>query len=218
MLLSGSRRPGGTGQQRPAHRHRQAGGQSRRMGRDKATTLLNGKMMLTHLIEKLPPYLPIFLISNTPEKHAIFECPIVADVLPGKGAPGGIYTALHHSQTPWTLCLACDTPLLSSALLMYLLSQMEIDSDAAAIVPIVNERYQPLHVLYHQHCKTVFHDQLHNNEKVPAIRSLLDMLPLKTLNEQTLRQYDPDLRSFINVNTPDELRHVEKLLDASAGE
>lgn len=73
-----------------------AGGQSSRMGTDKAFVQLDGRPLIAHLLERVADLgqRETFIVTNQPAEYAPLGLPLHADVLPGKGSLGGIYTAL----------------------------------------------------------------------------------------------------------------------------
>ncbi|MFQ3568760.1 MAG: molybdenum cofactor guanylyltransferase, partial [Aggregatilineales bacterium] len=101
-----------------------AGGKSTRMGRDKSFVPLNGRPLIEHVLERTRDLgqAETILIVNQPALYAHLGLPMFADLLPDKGSLGGIYTAIHHSGTPYTLCVACDMPFLNARLLRYQVS------------------------------------------------------------------------------------------------
>jgi len=178
-----------------------AGGQSRRMGTDKSFVAVNGKPMVERVLEQVETLgLPIYIIANQPGRYAYLGLPIYTDVIPDKGSLGGLYSALYYSKTPYTLCVACDMPFLVPELLRHIL-QFRHEYDA--VVPEVNRYLQPLHAVYSAACMKPLHDQLKNNHL--AIYDLFHRLNTRIVSQSTLMRFDTDLRSFINVNTPDDL-------------
>ena len=96
-----------------------AGGQSRRMGRDKAFVDLGGKPLIEHVIERSADLgqAETILITNKPAQYAHLGLPMFRDILPDKGSLGGIYTALVRTRVVlmcWSL--ACDMPFVNSRL------------------------------------------------------------------------------------------------------
>lgn len=180
-----------------------AGGQSRRMGQDKSFADLAGRPLFEHTLERVSRLgLPVHIITNTPERYAPYSLPMYADAILGKGSLGGIYTALLTSQTPWTLCVACDMPFLDVSLMEYLLAQR---GECDAVVPVVDERAQGLHALYNQSCLGPIYDALvHDDLK---IQRLLPHLSVTYIARTQLDDFD--LRSFMNVNTPEELAQAQ---------
>lgn len=185
-----------------------AGGQSRRMGEDKSFVDLAGRPLVARVIETVTALgLPVHIITNQPERYAVFGLPMYGDLFPGKGSLGGLYTALHHSGTAWTLCVACDMPFLNPALLRDLLAQA---TDGDAVVPRVDGRPQSLHAVYHRGCMGAMREALDRDElKIQRVFARLDV---RYVDEARLTTFDPTLRSFMNVNTPDELARARAVV------
>lgn len=178
-----------------------AGGQSRRMGTDKSFVRLNGQPLLQHVIERVSVLrLPVVLIANDREKYREFGLPVIADVIPKAGSLGGIYTAVQHGDAASTLCVACDMPFLNPALLRHLLDQA---SGVDAVVPFVDGTAHALHAVYAQTCLPVMRDQIVSGDL--TIRRLFPQVLTQFVGADELRQHDPELRSLVNVNTPQEL-------------
>ena len=96
-----------------------AGGQSRRMGRDKAFVELGGQTLIERVIQRSAELgqAETILITNKPADYAHLGLPMFRDALPDKGSLGGIYTALLRAQSPAVLVLACDMPFVNADLL-----------------------------------------------------------------------------------------------------
>lgn len=122
-----------------------AGGKSSRMGRDKGTMLLNGKPMITYVLNTLQALkLPINILANTDLYHGFF-CPIWRDLIQNCGPMGGLYTAMHASKARWLLCLSCDTPFVSAAVLQRLIDSAQPDTISVAAE---GDALHPLCALY----------------------------------------------------------------------
>ena len=94
-----------------------AGGKSSRMKQDKGLILLQGKMMIEHIIEKAKEVTESIIIITEDPAYLQFGLPCFADTFPGKGPLAGIYSGLLHSSTVKNLVLGCDTPFLSGRIL-----------------------------------------------------------------------------------------------------
>ncbi len=186
-----------------------AGGASRRMGANKSFVELAGKPLVQHTLERVQPLnAPVILVTNSPDLYSRFEVPMVSDTIPGKGSLGGIYTALMNSKTPFTLCVACDMPFLNVDLLNYLLS-LRVGFDA--VVPMIDGQPQGLHAVYHRRCAVPMHELMDRDEL--RITRLFDHLRVWLVGEAAVRAIDPELRSFTNLNTPEELARVRRSID-----
>ena len=192
-----------------------AGGQSRRMGRDKAFVRLGGKALIQRLLERSAALgqAETLLITNTPAAYAHLRLPMYGDALPDKGALGGIYTALLRARCPAVLALACDMPFVNERLLHFMLMQLDAQTDV--VVPRVDGYPQSLHAIYRKTCLQPIHAQLLRDRlKIigffPAVR-------VRYLDEVDYAAIDPQAQSFTNLNTPSELERAQlQLREGSA--
>ncbi len=183
------------------------------MGRDKAFVNLGGKALIEHVIERSADLgqAETILITNKPAQHAHLGLPMYGDILPDKGALGGIYSALVQSQSPDVLALACDMPFVNADLLRYLLDQIRADIDI--VVPRVDGYPQGLHAIYKKTCITPIAKQL-AADRLKIIR-FYDQMRVRYLDETDYAAFDPQGRSFVNLNRPEELAEAEVLLSAT---
>ncbi len=178
-----------------------AGGQSRRMGADKSFVMLDGQPLIGHVIECVAQLnVPIHLITNTPEKYAAFGLPMYGDDYPNCGSLGGLYTAVNHGESGFVLCVACDMPFLNVPLLRHLIS---LRSDYDAVTPCVAGTMESLHAVYSRDCLPWMQSQIERGQL--RISDLHRQLHALIVAEPMLRAFDPELRSFINLNTPYQL-------------
>ena len=127
-----------------------AGGKSSRMGQNKALMALGGKRLVDRVVAVMRSVFDaLLMVTNTPEVYADLGVPMVQDVWPEKGSLGGIYSAIHHVDTPYCLVVACDMPFLQAAMLHYLITQM---SDYDVVVPDALGELQTLHAIYSKAC------------------------------------------------------------------
>ena len=190
-----------------------AGGQSRRMGRDKAFVELGGKALIERVIEGSANLgqSETILITNKPAQYAHLGLPMFRDILPDKGSLGGIYTALLKAANEFVLALACDMPFISTELLRFMIRQVSEDTDI--VVPRVDGYPQGLHAIYKKTCIAPIAEQLAAN-RLKIIR-FYDQMRVRYLDEADYAAFDPQGRSFANLNTPEELAEAERLLAAS---
>lgn len=203
-----------------------AGGQSRRMGQNKALlpTPPTGQPLLQHMLQRLQtlPVDRIFVVANGSWPRS-FARPdraisILPDERPDGGPLGGIATGLRAS-TGWGMVLACDLPLVNPAVVQHLCSLVEegLTSGGApwqAIVPVVDGFAQTLHALYHRSILTEIDQRiavgdLHTHHILQNVRT-------RWVSENELRPIDPELRSFFNANTVEEWAKACALLESEA--
>lgn len=184
------------------------------MGTDKSFAPLLGKPMIERVIERVSALgqATTLLITNKPELYAHLGLPMVGDVLPDRGSLGGIYTALYHSQHPYTLTVACDMPFLNPALLRHLLAlRAEPGGPYDVIVPRKDGYPEGLHAVYSAACLDPIRQRLDANRL--KVIGFYDAVRVRYLDEPEYAAIDPRGQSFRNVNTPDELRDAEQTPD-----
>lgn len=186
-----------------------AGGESRRMGQNKALLPAPGREQITfveYLAALLLPLCTETLLVARDETSAVAYTAlsgvrIVTDLVPGVGPLMGLYSGLRAISTGHALILAVDMPFVQSAILSYLLL---LPRREAIIVPVVNSAPQVLFAIYPRSILPIIEARLREGRRDP--RSLLNVAPVVYLDEAQLRHIDPTLRSFVGVNTPEELR------------
>lgn len=190
-----------------------AGGQSRRMGRDKALLELSGETLLARSLRVLAPLSDdLLVVGRDPGESALPGVRAVPDDEPGLGPLGGLATALRHLRTDRALVVACDLPLLQPDLLRHLLALAHAHAAAAdAIVPRTAKGAEPLHAVYAAACLPAVEACLGAGER--AVFALLGRLRTRYLEPPEWQRYDPEGLSFLNVNTPDDWRRIVARLE-----
>jgi molybdopterin-guanine dinucleotide biosynthesis protein A len=127
-----------------------AGGESRRLGRDKAQVNLGGRPLASWVAESLGPQVAdLWLITNHPLAHLTLGLPILTDLIPGQGPLGGLHTALFYALTPWVLAVAVDCPFLDPALVAHLAARA-LKTSRPALVYGSARGLEPFPGLYHK--------------------------------------------------------------------
>ena len=182
-----------------------AGGRSRRMGQNKSLVSVQGKPMIEHIIENLAPLKsPMLLITNSAYDYAQYNLTMYADVIPDHGALGGLYTALHHSTTPYVLCVACDMPFLNIDVLRHMLAQRgQADAVAASIEGV----WQTFPAVYSTALLPTFRQAIEAQSL--QMQRLFRQIDVLAITPQDINHIDPDFRTFTNINTPDELQAAQ---------
>lgn len=178
-----------------------AGGKSTRMGTDKAFVPLQGKPMIEHVLERVEGLGDeTILIANEAEKYSFLNLPIFGDIYVNCGPLGGLHSALYHASFPHVLVVACDMPWLNPQLLAFMLS---LRHTADAIVPRWSKFPEPLHAVYGSQCLGPIETNLQaKNLKLISFYAQVDV---RYLDQTAISAFDPEGRSFSNVNTPEDL-------------
>lgn len=187
----------------------QAGGQSRRMKRDKGLVLLAGRPLIEHVIERVRLLGDEILITtNSPEAYTYLNLPMASDEVSGAGALAGLHTALKAAHGDKVLVMACDMPFVNLPLLQYLL---EHSAEVDIVVPCWQNVLQTLHAVYaRQTCLPAIEDVLAQNLK--RVISFYPQVRVLEITESEIIQFDPQGLSFYNVNTPEELEEAEQMI------
>src|SRR5687767_6719110 len=126
----------------------QAGGQSSRMGEDKALKTFLGRPLIQRVVERLSSIADEMIVTtNRLEEYAFLNLPLFPDLKPGRGALGGLYTAIASARHPSVAVVACDMPFASAALLEAA-SRLLVTEEADVVIPKFEEGYEPLHAVY----------------------------------------------------------------------
>lgn len=168
---------------------------------------LDDKPLIQHVIERGNlPDTHLILVANEFEKFAHFALPTFPDLITGKAALGGLLSALTYSHTRRVLALACDMPFINKALIKYLI---KLSPEFDVVVPRAGNRLHPLHAVYSRACIGPIQAAIQNDEL--QIQAFYDQVRVRIVEEDELRLYDPELRSLVNLNTPDDLDRLRKM-------
>lgn len=175
-----------------------AGGQSRRMGRNKALLPVGPQTLIEIVIGRLREACThLLLVTNTPEVYRHLDIQMVPDALPERQSLVGIYTGILHTAEPAFVC-ACDMPFLNPRLIRFLLSLAE---GADVVIPRHDGRYEPLHAVYAPAClDPIRRCVLRGGRSV----DFLGEVRTRVVDADEIRRFDPDLRSFVNLNTSED--------------
>ena len=187
-----------------------AGGRSQRMGTNKALLPLPGQpteTFLARLTSTLAPLCAeVLIVTRDTAQFADVALPaarMVFDEKPGGGPLMGLYSGLNAVQSSTALVIAVDMPFAQPALLAFLLSQYQ---ENTLLVPVVESVPQVLLALYPRSILPLIESLLQQGKRAP--RALLEVAPVRYIEEAQLREVDPQLRSFVGINTPDDLREI----------
>ncbi|MCY4114529.1 MAG: molybdenum cofactor guanylyltransferase [Chloroflexi bacterium] len=181
-----------------------AGGASRRMGRDKRLlpwgTGADGRprTLLQQVIDTLAAVADdVIVVAN--DRPDVRGARVVPDAIPGSGSLGGILSGIEAARRDRVFVAAADMPFLSTTLVRDLLDRLEGHD---AVVPIVDGRPEPLHAVYGPAVGAAARRQIARGQLKIALA--FEGLDIVRVPEAELREFDPGLRSFRNVNTPDD--------------
>lgn len=183
-----------------------AGGQSRRLGRDKVTLKLGGKPLALWVAEALRPAVAdLWLVTNHPQTHLSLGLPLVTDLVPFLGPVGGLATALFYTRTPWVLLASADAPFLSPELAAALAGASGRISRPALVCR--SERgLEPLPGVYAARLLPRVQAFLVKNR---SFMDFLERIRPQVWEAEAWRAFDPEGASFFNLNEPEDLAQLE---------
>jgi molybdopterin-guanine dinucleotide biosynthesis protein A len=126
---------------------------------------------------------------------------IVRDVEKGKGPLMGLYSGLSESKTDHNFITACDMPFFEPELFLYM---RRFNGEYDAVVPRMNSYIEPLFAFFNRRCLDSILSVLERGQR--RIRSFLDLIRVRYVEEIELRRFDPELISFYNINTLEDLQ------------
>lgn len=196
-----------------------AGGQSKRMGTDKARLrlTLDGPMLIELVLAAVRAVADDIILVANDDRLASLGLRTVPDLYPDAGALGGIYSAVANARHEHCLVVACDMPFLSVELLRAM-AAVPRDYDLLAPHLIVGENrqgsttgvYETLHAIYGRATLPAIQEQLEDQRY--RVISFFPQVRVRDFPEAAVRRIDPALRSFFNANTPERFAEAQHLV------
>jgi molybdopterin-guanine dinucleotide biosynthesis protein A len=178
-----------------------SGGKSIRMGKNKAFIQVEGVPIIErihNLFREL--FQELIIVTNETDLFSNFNSKIYSDLIPDKGALGGLYTGIVLSSFYHSFCVACDMPFIKKSLVQFLIENV---ANEDVIVPRTKDGLQPLHAIYSKNCVDPIRRSIEEGKS--KIIDIYDQVNVKIIDEKDFLCFDPGRESFINVNTPEEL-------------
>lgn len=176
------------------------GGATRLGGACKPLLRVSGRPVLERLLALRTLAEEVLLVSANPR---LPDAGVrrVTDLLPGRGAPGGVHAALAQARSPWVLAVGGDMPFLDGRAVLPLLEARGGDVDAVAYT--VGGRLEPLAALYRSALEPRFAEALAGGGE--SFRALWARLRGRTLPESVLREATGDVRAVLSLNLPSDV-------------
>jgi len=183
-----------------------AGGKNSRIGTNKAFLVVNGTRIIDRTVGIFKDiFAEVIIVTNEPLAYLDQNVTIVTDILPDKGALGGLYTGLFFASHNRAFVCACDMPFIDKKFIEYMMSQA---GSYDVVSPDAGDGWQAMHAIYDKKC-------------LPEMKSLLDQGKLKitamykscktlTIRSNIIDTFDPGKKMFLNVNTYDDLQTITK--------
>jgi molybdopterin-guanine dinucleotide biosynthesis protein A len=188
-----------------------AGGKSRRMGQDKRFLAVGDETLFARSLAVLRSVFQRVLIVIAQDGPPLeYDAPVLRDLIADCGSLGGLYTGLKEASTDWVFVVACDMPFLDPATVRHFI---DLKGQGDVVIARLSQGLQPMHALYHRRCLPTMERliqakdfKVHRLADHPALR-------VRVVTAEELGPFDPEERSFYNVNTPADLAAARLLLD-----
>jgi len=188
----------------------QAGGKSTRMGKDKATIPFLGVPLIHRLRARFDGFgTELLVITNDIRGYEKLGVPLFEDVIPKRGALGGLYTALSIASQPLIGLIAADMPFANPNLIKY---QVKIIQESAfdAVIPGTEQGIEPFHSVYRvETCLPLVKEAIEND--LWKMKSWHDGARIKILDPEVIRKITRADHTFLNLNTPEEFQAAEEI-------
>ena len=189
-----------------------AGGQSKRMGKDKLFLELNGKTLIKHTIDKVQKYLKNVIIITNQENEFFSKNNLITvkDCIEGQLGPlVGILTAMKWAKEnlvncSWVATFPCDTPFFPDYIVENFIQESK-KKESLILCASSHGRKHNIFGLWSLDLYDKLQDDL-INKKVRKVQDWTEKNKIKNL-EFKFKDYDP----FFNINTEKDLEFAKKL-------
>lgn len=180
------------------------------MGEDKALKPFLGKPLIQRVVNRLTPIAgEIIVTTNHPEDYQFLGLRLIPDLKPGRGALGGLYTAIASASHPFVAVAACDMPFVSPNFFERAYSLL-VKEEADVVIAKTAEGHEPFHALYRRETCLPAIEAAIEADKWKVI-AWFPQVVVREIQPDELKTFDPSGLCFWNVNTPEEFEQAEKL-------
>ena len=150
----------------------------------------------------------IILVTNTPLQFTEWDLNIVTDLFDIRSSLTGIHTGLFYASNPYAFFSACDAPFLKKEIIETVLEG--IDDNIDIVIPETSAGREPLCAAYSKRCLSIA--EQHLKQQKLKIQLAFRKCRIKTISEKKLQEKDPELLSFFNINTPEDLERAREMV------
>lgn len=188
-----------------------AGGENRRIPLLKGHIEFNGEKIIDSSVNLMRNLFGRAVIStNTPELYFYCGAPMIGDIINQRGPLTGIFSVLSNIKDDAIFVAACDMPFLNERLIRYMVDKYNNFNSGTnkwdAVIPVFEGKPQPLFGIYSKNILGVVEERL--NKGLKRLKDLLTEINVLYIKEEEVRQIDPEGRSFLNINTMEDLEKV----------
>jgi len=192
-----------------------AGGLSTRYAGENKAFLSIGQQRIIDVIYKVFKSIfdEIIIVTNQPVDYLEWDVNIVTDIYPVRSSLTGIHAGLFYASHPFIFVTACDLPFIQKKLVESILNLIE--PRVSVVIPETSKGMEPLFAVYSKACLPTM--EKHIKEDRLKIQRMFHSFNVRRVKEEILRVADPELMSFYNVNTAEDLTRAEDLCGINNG-
>jgi len=187
----------------------QAGGKSSRMGKDKAFLPFLGIPLIMRLVDRFQQLdAEMLIIANNLPSYQEIGLPVFEDLRPGRGALGGLLTALSVPNTALVGLVAVDMPFASPELIKFMADRVDREN-LDGMIPSTIHGVEPLHAVYRREtCLTLVEEAI--DQDLWRMKAWHKNANLKILDPGQTITISGSEDTFLNLNTPEEFSAAEE--------
>lgn len=189
-----------------------AGGENRRMPVPKALIKVRGEKIIDRSVRILKRiFQDVSIVTDRPCDYVYLDVPLLGDIYNVRGPMTGILTALIASYSRWVFVMACDMPFADERLIRHVASRR---AGFEAVLPVPGNMPQPLFACYSKSLIPAMERAVLGDRK--ALNGFLNTKRVQYVRDGEIREIDPGARSFINLNTPEDVEsHVRHFAESN---
>jgi len=178
-----------------------AGGENSRMPVSKAFIKIDGEKIIEKNLRIMRSlFSEVFIVTNQPEDYVYLSAQLLGDVYDVRGPMTGIFTALLNSSNQWVFVSACDMPFINKDVISYAASMREGHD---AVVLGTGKSAEPLFAFYSKCLASSMEQGILSGKR--GMKDFSDKKKVKYINKTDIKGFDPEAKSFINLNTPEDI-------------
>lgn len=186
-----------------------AGGENRRIPYIKGLLKVEGMSIIERNIGLLKEkFNKVVISTNSPEIYFPFDLPMIGDVIDERGPMTGIFSVMVATGAESVFIIACDMPFVKEELIRHMMERFESlnPSNIDALIPLHKGKPEPLIGIYSSNTKNRIEDSLKTGRK--GLNDLLREINTIYIEEEEIKDIDPEGLSFINVNTLEDYERI----------
>ena len=187
-----------------------AGGQSTRMGTPKAHLPFRGSTLIGTVVAALQPlFRTVYVVSRDLERLSGLDATLLIDDRDDQGPLVGLVRGLSESDSQWCFAVGCDMPFLSPPVIRRMAGLLD---NCDVLAAVVEGQIQPLHAFYST--ARLRAAQCLLNAGNTSLKALLDASRVRTVDARSFLDVDPELTSFMDLDTEEEYRAAQRMAES----